>query len=88
MVKRKTLALFPKSPSGRGFDKFLELGIRIKLLRKTKNWSIRQLARKARIRASTLTRIEEGDACMNFNDLAAVCNVLKVNPAELWPNRS
>jgi transcriptional regulator with XRE-family HTH domain len=62
--------------------------LRIRELREAKGWSLRELARRARVRPSTLSAIETGQTSgIDFATLERLARTLKVDPGFLVVKR-
>lgn len=59
------------------------VGNRLKILRKTKNWSQEQVADYLHISQSAYARIERGEGNSWSNYIRKFCELYKINPEEL-----
>ena len=60
------------------------IGARVKKLRKEKDWSLSELARRAGIARSYLFRIEEGKSSPTYEKIRALAGALGALPSELF----
>jgi transcriptional regulator with XRE-family HTH domain len=83
----------PKSPSliriarsgGNAFEaEPLDLGARVRGLRKAHNWTLEQAARKAGLARSTLSKIENGQMSPTFDALKKLAEGLEISVPQLF----
>jgi transcriptional regulator with XRE-family HTH domain len=66
----------------------LEVGRRLRLARKSRDFGVRQLATYAGVSAALVSRIEKGEILPSFGNFRVLATVLKVRPSDLLPLES
>lgn len=59
-------------------------GETIKQLRKEREWSINELARRSGVASSQVSRFERGERKPSFRSLRSICGAFGISPEEFW----
>lgn len=65
-------------------DLKLQIGNKIRLLRKKRNVSQEELAARLDVRTSTLSSIETGKTFPSYSTFTKLCEVLEIHPKDLF----
>ncbi len=69
------------------FEKYKHLGLNIAYYRKVKGFSQIELAEKANISRTHMSRIETADCAVSLDVVFDICDVLKIKPSQLFDFR-
>ncbi len=68
-------------------EKYRKLGLNIAYYRKLRGYSQLQLAEKADISRTHMSRIETADCAVSLDTIFAICDALEVSPDKLFEFR-
>lgn len=86
----KTLIRIAREDGGEAQVEPLDLGVRVRELRKTRGWTLEQAAQKAGLARSTLSKIENGQMSPTYEALRKLAEGLSISVPQLFtpPSRA
>ncbi|WP_299627430.1 XRE family transcriptional regulator [uncultured Tateyamaria sp.] len=80
----KTLIKIARASGGEELGEALDLGVRVRELRKARNWTLEQAASQAGLARSTLSKIENGQMSPTYEALKKLATGLEISVPQLF----
>lgn len=80
----KTLIKIARASGGQELGEALDLGVRVRELRKARNWTLEQAASQAGLARSTLSKIENGQMSPTYEALKKLATGLEISVPQLF----